>query len=880
MTAVRRIAALALVTCSAVAHAQQFVDRYVRRDLPIELADSRAVVAVDLDGDGDLDLAFARDGEPVRVCFNDGFGRFDPAPTAWQPTAGAGPGRALDVADLDGDGDPDLVVGYLEARNRILVNTGTGLVDETALRLPDDVDPTTALAFGDLDGDGDLDLVVANGVFRRQDRLFVNDGRGRFHDASSRLPTRPLSTRDLALADLDGDGDLDVVLASDDEAGPADRILVNDGSGHFVDESASRLPPDDRLTLAVAVGDLDGDGDIDLVFGDRTRDRLLINDGSGVFAEQPVARLPATDTASEDLVLADVDGDLDLDLVVARAGAPDQLFINDGGGNFRDATSGMSAAIDESRAVTAADLDGDGHADLVFANRGPDRIDLGDGNGVFASTVRPAFPSLLEPLTNALVLADFDGDGDLDAFLANGGDRYSADSLQDRLFVNDGTGCFADETAGRLPVDRDLPYHAVAGDLDGDGDLDLVVGHGGSLYRHTDRLLLNDGSGRFADATAGRLPQVVVDSTAMRLGDVDGDGDLDLVVGQSTLFRNLVLINDGGARFVDETPARLPDHPWLATEDLALGDVDGDGDLDLVVAVAPNNQTRRNRLYLNDATGHFVDATVQRLPDDSFYSEAVALGDLDGDGDLDILFGNGGYGPAQAALYVNDGAGHFVDASAQRLPAFASHVKCVALADVDLDQDLDIVLGNMGDPFTGLGGEDRLLLNDGRGRFALAALERLGLDSVRTEDLAVGDIDADGDPDLLVGRPGPRGILRTNLHRQLTAPLSAQRGASWTLEVHGQPGYAAGVGAFVLLLNTALAPAPIAVPPFGQLFLATTNLVDLPPLPMPAGGLATVVLPIPDDPGLRGLTIGAQALLAGSSAMHLTNLAVDLVRGP
>src|SRR5690606_27023391 len=144
--------------------------------------------------------------------------------------------------------------------------------------------------------------------------------------------------------------------------------------------------------------------------------------------------------------------------------------------------------------------------------------------------------------------------------------------------------------------------------VDGDRDLDVVFGN----VRARDRLLLNDGSGRFTDVTAARLPDDAADTLALAAGDVDGDGDPDLVPGnqdpsagqgaQDRLYRN-----DGSGRFVDVTGARMPVDAER-TSAVVMTDVDGDRDLDLVFTSDAFDQPR-TRLYTNDGTGVFTAAT-------------------------------------------------------------------------------------------------------------------------------------------------------------------------------------------------------------------------------------------------------------------------------
>lgn len=167
----------------------------------------------------------------------------------------------------------------------------------TKCHLPLDDDTTDSVQWGDLDGDTDLDLVVAN---RGQNRLLLNDGGGVFSDATDRLPAASDFTEAIALGDIDGDGDLDIAFGNADFT----RLYVNDGDARFTDATPSRLPESDSAA-ALAFGDIDNDGDLDLVSGGGLicelpapspcqfgRGRVFINDGTGFFTDRTVERIP------------------------------------------------------------------------------------------------------------------------------------------------------------------------------------------------------------------------------------------------------------------------------------------------------------------------------------------------------------------------------------------------------------------------------------------------------------------------------------------------------------------------------------------------------------------------------------------------------------
>jgi len=731
------------VVGQAFAQDQYFVDV----TLPAASQTSYDIEAGDVDGDLDLDIIEANNGQN-RLLINDGAGNFTDVTSVRLPSANDISFDA-DFSDVDGDGDLDIFIANRNSQNRLLINNGSGVfTDETASRLPADSDASIEGVFGDANGDGKPDILVINND--SQNRLLINNGSGVFTDeTASRLPIGTYADNDGAFGDVDGDSDLDIVIGCAAIAGCQNRLLINDGTGVFADETLLRMPSmiDTSPEIELGISDVDGDGDLDIVVANgagsgKKQNRLLINDGNGYFTEETSTRLPSLTDATFDIDLGDVDGDGDLDAVVSNDGERNRLLINNGSGVYSDqTTSRLPSENWSSREADFGDVDGDGDLDIIVANMNnqQNRLLINDGTGNFTEK---AFNDYGLPAdTDVSFDADFsdvDGDGDLDVFIAN---RNS----QNKLLINDGSGNFADETASRLPADSDTSIEGVFGDADGDGKPDILVINNDSQ----NRLLINDGSGNFTDETASRLPIGLYADNDGAFGDVDGDSDLDIVIGCAAIAgcQNRLLINDGTGVFADETLLRMPSMIDTSPEiELGISDVDGDGDLDIVVANGAGSGQKQNRILINNGAGYFTEETSTRLPLMTDATFDIDLGDVDGDGDLDAIVANNG---EQNRLLINvNGAGVFADQTATRLPSETWSSREADFGDVDGDGDLDVIVANMNNQ------QNHLLINDGTGVFTDDTAARLPIDADTSYDIEFGDVDGDGDLDAIVANNG------------------------------------------------------------------------------------------------------------------------------
>lgn len=326
---------------------------------------------------------------------------------------------SLTFADLDADGDMDAVVAngrHWPQLNEVYLNNGSGRFT-VGYALGSERATTYAVPVGDLDGDGDLDLVVAND--RAENWVYLNDGQGRFEFA---WPVGPEvePNRSAQLHDMDGDGDLDLLVTS---RGASNGIFLNRGDGHF--GGKHEFGADQSSTIAVAVGDIDGDGDMDLVLANRDgqANETLINDGRLGFEEGQVFGTGSDETRSA--ALADVNGDGILDIVTANIGEPNGIYFGDGAGGFSPGAS--FGGSEQSYALAIVDVDGDGDVDIVVANvSGPNALYRNDGTG---SGWTESWLGEDAEATYGVAAADLNGDSWPDLGFANSG------SLN-RLFLN------------------------------------------------------------------------------------------------------------------------------------------------------------------------------------------------------------------------------------------------------------------------------------------------------------------------------------------------------------------------------------------------------------------------------------------------------------
>jgi hypothetical protein len=711
----------------------------------------RSVVACDLNGDGYSDIAVAGEGANwVWIKYNNGngtFGREDGWAVGIDPVS-------LCAADFDGDGDIDLATAnFYSSGVSILKNEGDYSF-AAAANYPACNGPYAIVA-ADFNGDGAQDLAVTNGyVTGSTDHMaiLINNGDGSFAGPATYNYGNNLVSVDAA--DLDGDGDQDLVMAN--YLDNVIYVMKNNGSGTFGApvSYATGYSPWERPS-SVFAADLDGDGDKDLAVANSATDNVgvLKNTGVGTFAAS--TNYPAGE-APVSIFAADLDNDGDLDLVTANEDSDSiSVLLNFGDGTYSAAYN--YPALNGPFSVVAEDFNNDGDIDLAVANYYDDKAcflhNSHFNDPPILNYIGPQVTSEGEPLTFGVSATDYNGAIPLFTtttlpegadFTDHGNgtgtfewtpDLGQADIYTITFYAIDDLGAVGWEivviTANddfvlfELPVDYEAgraPKSITAADLDGDGDQDLITG----VEIAMDLLIMNNnGNATFGDPYF-LLESDVLHPVSVFAEDLDGDGDQDLAVANEGLDNIAILKNKGDGTFDPPVFYDAADGP----RSIFAADLDGDGDQDLAVAnCAPGNVS----VFKNDGNGIYA-APVNYATGECPLS--VFAADLDGDGNQDLAVANSNSDNVSVLKNIGDGIfSTAVNYAAGRLP------RSVFAADLDDDGDHDLAVAAW------FSDDVSILKNNGLGTFAAAI-------SYPAEGIPwsvfAADLDDDGDPDLAV----------------------------------------------------------------------------------------------------------------------------------
>ena len=564
----------------------------------------------DMNGDGWLDLVAGTGGfgnARPDIIFRNENGRLNPiAITITTPS------NTSDIAlgDMNNDGKIDIATDS----GHILLNSSDGVT----ITMTPYYTPTNkgAVAWGDIDNDNDLDLVSGNTIYTNSYNI-APESHPLFSEANS-SQYRPGDIRRADFGDVDNDGDLDLAIVVGINTWFAQVYTNQNGEFSHEDRWVSQ---DVDIKNDVAWGDVDNDGDLDLAVTKNANTSnvpavIYFNEGEGGGLQTDVDPLwqDGVNRASRDIAWGDFDNDGDLDLAVGNRGQ-NQLYENISG---TLTVLPIWSSIDDrnTQSIVWGDIDDDGYLDLIVGNSAQPYVYLNNGNSDKSFTEIPLDTSSNIVGVNSVALGDVDGDGDLDLALGTGGQNF--------LYENS-SGVFS---LAWTSIDNRNTRSIAFGDVDGDGDIDLIAGN----YNQPNVLYSNNGGVlTTAPITVSKNSRP---TTSVSLGDLDGDGDLDLAVGDEGM-PNKVYLNHYG---VIQTSPFWESLDFDNSYHIAWGDVDNDGDLDLAVG---NRQFNQNHPYGSRKVYFNRNGVLQKqagwvTEQNMIATESVAFGDVDGDGNIDL----------------------------------------------------------------------------------------------------------------------------------------------------------------------------------------------------------------------------------------------------
>jgi len=651
--------------------------------------------------------------------------RTDPTWTAEDIDTSADGAYDVHVADMDGDGDMDIVsASYTDDTIAWYENDGAADPSWSAENIDTNVDGALDIHVADMDNDGDLDIVSASD----NDEIiawYENDGatnpswsKSIIYYGDNDWPTRVYT------GDMDGDGDMDIVSVSYND----DTIAwyENDGNAN-PSWSASDIATSADGAYDVFAADMDGDGDMDILSASRVDDTIAWYENDGASDPSWTASDIATDAENATSVFAaDMDNDGDMDIVSASTN-DDTIawYENDGASDPSWTASDIATDADYAESVFAADMDNDGDMDIVSASAYDDTIAWyeNDGNANPSWTTREIATSA--DYATSVFAADMDNDGDMDIVSASWNDDTIAWYENTATFSFDPTWSASD-----IDTNADGAFSVFAADMDNDGDMDIVSA---SADDSTIAWYENDGASNPSwspediDTNADGAQSVFV-------ADMDDDGDMDIVSASEGDDTIAWYENDGD----EEDPS------WSAVDIdtnadgacyVFVADMDNDGDLDIVSASAEDDTIA----WYENNNGDGSSWTASDIATSADGARSVFVADMDNDGDLDIV--SASEEDNTIAWYENDGNAN-PSWTASDISTDANGASGVFVADIDNDGDMDIVAAVAGDNTIGWGENDGA--SDPSWTISVIATDADGAAAV-----FVADMDNDGDMDIV-----------------------------------------------------------------------------------------------------------------------------------
>lgn len=685
--------------------------------IPISLA------VADFNSDGKPDVVTANQtSNNVSVLLGNGDGSYASGVTI---SSGAINPSSVAVGDFNLDSKLDIAVSHVNGGVSVLLGNGMGgfgvpLVLSTIVGAND-------VVTGDFNGDGKPDIAVArssaNGV-----SIFSGDGMGGF---AARVDF-PAGTDCFALraADFNGDGKLDIATANFTTNDVS--ILLGNGLGSF------GMPTNFPIAAgsnprSIRVGDLDRDGDIDLVTSNAAATNgfsVLLNNGNGSFG---AATNYSTVFAPQELTIGDLNGDGKPDIAVSNGSASSvSVRLGNGSGSFAAATD--FSVNDSVGAVVAADVNLDGKADLVMRSvtGGPARqnvaVLLNTCSAVSCSGINLA-EAMGSPYNvgagtdpSAVATGDFNRDGKPDLAVPN----FSTNNVS--ILLGNGMGSFTPSTGSPFAANT-VPFAVEIGDYNRDGKQDLAIANGVTPGYVT--VLLGDGSGGFAPAPGSPFNLIGFEgANAITTGDFNRDGNLDIATANGFADHISILSGNGSGGFMQT--ASIDTGTGTNPRGITVGDFNLDGKLDLATA---NNSSNNVTILLGNGSGGFAPAAGSPIATGGTFCNTVSVGDFNLDGKPDLVVTHAT--SHNMSILLGNGNGGFA-LTAQSPIGETFSPRSVTITDFNVDGKPDIIAS------LSVFNDMAILKGNGDGTFVLTIADVPGA----PYGIAAGDFNLDGKPDL------------------------------------------------------------------------------------------------------------------------------------
>ena len=681
-----------------------------------------SVFSADIDGDGDMDLLSASADDDKIACYEnvDGQGNFGSQKIITTNADGA---RSVFAVDIDNDGDVDVLSASLSDDKIAWYENTDGLGNFGSQQIiSTNANFAMSVFAADLDNDGDMDVLSAS---RQDDKIawYENtDGLGTYGTQQT-ISLNADGAVAVYATDLDNDGDIDVLSSSifDDKIAWYENI---DGLGSFSSENIISTTINGARIISA---DIDGDNDNDVVFASEFDD--LVGwyenvDGLGSFGTQQ--NIGINIDAATSVYTVDIDNDGDID--VLSSSETDNKIVLYKNTNGLGAFGGEEIVTDqanEAQSVFAEDLDGDNDIDVISVSREDDKIawyrNL-DGQGSFSEQLT-IVSNIDGPWSMQSV--DLDNDGDIDVISSSTTDGKIA------WFENlNGLGEFSGQkivAINSAPVGVGSQGEVFSADIDLDGDMDIIS----SNYAEDKLVWYENTNGQGEFATEQIISNTIQNPKSVFGIDLDLDNDIDVIVATSfeiSWYENI----DGQGTFASgQTITTNVNGP----RSIKANDLDGDGDIDVFATSYGDSKIA----WYENTNGQGVFGSEQIITTNAISPESVFAEDLDGDGDLDVL--SASRNDDKIAWYENtDGLGSF--GSEQVITTNADQASSVYAGDIDNDGDMDVVSASRND--------DKIAWyenTDGLGTFGSQQIISTNAEGGKVVNL--NDIDNDGDIDVI-----------------------------------------------------------------------------------------------------------------------------------